>query len=159
MIHERDLAFENNIIEHAEINYERRVIANEAGRRALAAHHTEGDEELVPLKTPNSCVPLFIISEIAPEEPTCYEARVFSACVHQWEAAARSVCVDRSVIQRAHTVSIMDPFVVCVRSGRGDTGGLPNKNTCCKQEAGLRGENEDCMFDSASFFPLPVNLM
>lgn len=66
-------------------------------------------------------------------------------------------CVDRSVIQRAHTVSIMDPFVACVRSGRGDTGGLPNKNTCCKQEAGLRGENEDCMFDF--FFSLPVNLM
>lgn len=66
-------------------------------------------------------------------------------------------CVDRSVIQRAHTVSIMGPFVVCVRSGRGDTGGLPNKNTCCKQEAGLPGENEDCMFDLASFFP--PNLM
>lgn len=68
-------------------------------------------------------------------------------------------CVDRSVIQRAHTVSIMDPFAVCVRSGRGDTGGLPNKNTCCKQEAAARGKRELRVRVSNAFFffsPCPL---
>jgi len=49
-------------------------------------------------------------------------------------------CMDRSVIQTAHTVS---PLWSCLWSPLGQggvTAGLLNKNTCCTQEVGPRGE-------------------
>lgn len=46
-------------------------------------------------------------------------------------------CMDRSVFQRVHTVlhcgAVCGPQQVRVEWQRG----LPNKNTCCKQEVGL----------------------
>lgn len=135
-----------------------------AGRSQLVTPNAmKSEAHRGPQKTPNSCSwghSHFVISEIAPEEPTWHEVQLFFACATGGRGVP-GACVDRSVIQRAHTVSIMDPCAVCVRSGRGDTGGLPNKNTCCKQEAAERGKRELRVRVSNAFFffSLPVNHM
>lgn len=117
---------------------------------------------------PNSCWYArghshFIISKIArhvwlegcpPKKPTCSEVQLFFTCATggRWVLGAG---VDRSVIQRVHTVSIMEPSVVCIRSGWGDTGASQIKTRAANRKQGCEDKTRTACSGLECLPPLP----
>lgn len=77
---------------------------------------------------------------LLPKEKTCYAVQLFVCVCDGVGGGFLVACTDRSVIQRAHTVSIVEPSVVPIGSGWGGKGAsriktrAANRKWACKDK-------------------------